>query len=299
MEQNGDVAVQRLRALVGNWGREVVSWKLGLAEEELDAVLSGESAMDADTRQRSVDVWQELAGDGAGGDDTEGLFAEPSKDDLDQALIAEEAEEVWRRVEEEDAEVEAQSPSPPQSRATPEVASEGIELSALPGLAGPEQQERIEMSLMDSHLRASLAQYGQGASPADKVNALIVTVKLEVALITHLRQSFPEAGHTRGAERRAREIEKRQKRLTLLERVRDQHYFGRRIPSDEEVYQRIIELSEPMILAMESGSDPKIIERIDALMRPETFRALSARMSPESLRALRAFRALRADNQGH
>ena len=55
------------------------------------------------------------------------LFAEPSKDDLDQALIAEEAEEVWRRVEEEDAdaEVEAQSPSPPQSRATPEVATEG------------------------------------------------------------------------------------------------------------------------------------------------------------------------------
>ena len=273
MEQDA-AARERLRTLVGNWGREVVRLKLELGEVELDEVLSGEYAMDAHTRQRFVDVWRELAG----GDDPE---------DLDPALIAEEEERVWKRDEEGDEEegdeeegdggVEEHFPSPSQSSATPEVVLEE-ELSTRPGMASREQQERIEMSLMDSHLRASLAQYGQGASPGDKVNALIVTVKLEVALITHFRQSFPEAGHTRVAERRAREIEKRQKRLRLLERGRDQHYFGRRIPSDEEVYQRIIELSEPMILAMEIGSDPKVIEVIEAM---------------------RALRVIRPDNQGH
>ena len=258
-------ARERLRALVGNWGREVVSWKLGLAEEELDAVLSGESAMDADTRQRSVDVWQELAGDGAGGDDTEGLFAEPPNEDLDQALIAEEAEEVWRRVEEEDAEVEAQSPSPPQSRATPEVATEGIELSALPGLAGPEQQERSRALLIRVHHTARMEQHRLGLSDREKLDIQLVMVQIEMSLIIDFRESLPEPGQNWDADRRDKENKGRLTLFRLLEQKQKRNYsglkgawnrlMGRRKPTVEEVWRRLIERSEAMMLGMESESD--------------------------------------------
>ena len=266
MEQDA-AARERLRTLVGNWGREVVRLKLELGEVELDAVLSGEYAMDADTRQRSVDVWQELAGDGAGGDDTEGLFAEPSKDDLDQALIAEEAEEVWRRVEEEDAdaEVEAQSPSPPQSRATPEVATEGIELSALPGLAGPEQQERSRALLIRVHHTARMEQYRLGLSDREKLDIQLVMVQIEMALIIHFRESLPEPGQNWDADRRAKANEDRLTLFRLLEQKQKRNYsglkgawnrlMGRRKPTVEEVWRRLIERSEAMMLGMESESD--------------------------------------------
>ena len=260
MEQDA-AARERLRALVGNWGREVVSWKLGLAEEALDAVLSGESAMDADTRQRSVDVWQELAG----GDDPGDLFAKPSKDDLDQALIAEEAEEVWRRVEEEDAKVEAQSPSPPQSRATPEVATEGPRLSARPGLAGPEQQERSRASLMRVHHTARMEQHRLGLSDREKLDIQLVMVQIEMALITHFREYLPEPGQNWDADRRAKANEDKLTLFRKLEQDQKRNYsglkgawnrlMGRRKPTVEEVRRRLIERSEAMMLGMESESD--------------------------------------------
>ena len=251
MEQDA-AARERLRTLVGNWGREVVRLKLELGEVELDAVLSGEYAMDAHTRQRFVDVWRELAG----GDDPE---------DLDQALIAEEAEEVWRRVEEEDAEVEAQSPSPPQSRATPEVATEGPRLSARPGLAGPEQQERSRASLMRVHHTARMEQYRLGLSDREKLDIQLVMVQIEMVLIIDFRESLPEPGQNWDADRRDKENKGRLTLFRLLEQKQKRNYsglkgawnrlMGRRKPTVEEVWRRLIERSEAMMLGMESESD--------------------------------------------
>ena len=209
MEQDA-AARERLRTLVGSWGREVVRLKLELREAELDAVLSGEHAMDAHTRQRFVDVWREL-----GGDDPE---------DLGPALIAEEEERVWKRDEEEgdeeegdeevgDEEVQDQSPSPPQSRATPEVALEALELSARPGLAGPGRQELQRMSLIRAHQTVRMALYRLRLSEREKVDTQLLMVQIEMALITYFRESFPEPGQNWDTERRDR---MRERSLTLF-----------------------------------------------------------------------------------
>ncbi len=250
MEQDA-AARERLRTLVGSWGREVVRLKLELREAELDAVLSGEHAMDAHTRQRFVDVWREL-----GGDDPE---------DLGPALIAEEEERVWQRDEEEgDEEVQDQSPSPPQSRATPEVALEALELSARPGLAGPEQQELQRMSLIRAHQTVRMALYRLRLSEREKVDAQLLMVQIEMALI-YVRESFPEPGQNWDTERRDRMRERSLTLFRLLEQKQKGHYcglkgawnrvLGRRKPTGEEVYRRLVEQSDAMMLGMESDSD--------------------------------------------
>ena len=173
---------------------------------------------------------------------------------------------MWRRVEEEeDAEVEAQSPSPPQSRATPEVATEGPRLSALPGLAGPEQQERSRALLIRVHHTARMEQHRLGLSDREKLDIQLVMVQIEMALITDFREYLPEPGQNWDADRRAKANEDKLTLFRLLEQKQKRNYsglkgawnrlMGRRKPTVEEVWRRLIERSEAMMLGMESESD--------------------------------------------
>ena len=137
----------------------------------------------------------------------------------------------------------------------------GIDLSSRPGMSWMEQQERRRMSLRNAHAMATMTQYRIGMTHLETVTALGLVTQIELALITCFRESLPEPGRNWDSQKRAREIERRLARLRWVEQ--EQHredsglkgvwnrVRGKGIPSARDLYRRMVENADAMILGMQ------------------------------------------------
>ena len=95
------------------------------------------------------------------------------------------------------------------------------------------------------------------------VTALGLVTQIELALITCFRESLPEPGQNWDAQKRAREIERRLARLRWVEQQQNDEdsglkgvwnrVRGRRRPTAKQLYDRMIENADAMILGMQDG----------------------------------------------
>ena len=139
----------------------------------------------------------------------------------------------------------------------PDVPLYGIDLSSRPGMAWMEQQDRRR----NAHVMATMTQYRIGMTRMETVTALGLVTQIELALITYFRESLPEPGQNWDAQKRAREIERRLARLRWVEQQQNDEdsglkgvwnrVRGRGKPSGKELYRRMIENADAMILGME------------------------------------------------
>ena len=146
----------------------------------------------------------------------------------------------------------------------------GIDLSSRPGMAWVEQQDRRRMSLRGAHAMATMAQFRIGMTRMETVTALGLVTQIELALITYFRESLPEPGQNRDAQKRAREIERRLARLRWVEQQQNdedsglkgvwKRVRGRKKPSGKDLYRRMIENADAMVLGMgEPDRDDDVI----------------------------------------
>ena len=143
----------------------------------------------------------------------------------------------------------------------PDVAVHGIDLSSRPGMAWMEQQDRRRTSLRNAHTMATMTQYRIGMTRMETVTALGLVTQIELALITYFRESLPEPGQNWDSQKRAREIERRLARLRWVEQQQNDEdsglkgvwnrVRGRRKPSGKDLYRKMIENADAMVLGME------------------------------------------------
>ena len=136
----------------------------------------------------------------------------------------------------------------------------GIDLSSRSGMAWVDQQDRRRMSLRGAHAMATMAQFRIGMTRMETVTALGLVTQIELALITYFRESLPEPGQNWDAQKRAREIERRLARLRWVEQQQSDEYSGwkgvwnrvrgRKKPSGKDLYRRMIENADAMVLGM-------------------------------------------------
>ena len=143
----------------------------------------------------------------------------------------------------------------------PDVPLYGIDLSSRSGMSWMEQQERRRMSLRNAHAMATMTQYRIGMTHLETVTSLGLVTQIELALITCFRESLPEPGQNWDSQKRAREIERRLARLRWVQQ--EQHredsglkgiwnrVRGKGIPSARDLYRRMIENADAMILGMQ------------------------------------------------
>ena len=143
----------------------------------------------------------------------------------------------------------------------PDVPLYGIDLSSRSGMSWMEQQERRRMSLRNAHAMATMTQYRIGMTHLETVTSLGLVTQIELALITCFRESLPEPGRNWDSQKRAREIERRLARLRWVQQ--EQHredsglkgiwnrVRGKGIPSARDLYRRMIENADAMILGMQ------------------------------------------------
>ena len=143
----------------------------------------------------------------------------------------------------------------------PDVAVYGIDLSSRPGMAWMEQQDRRRTSLRNAHVMATMTQFRIGMTRMETVTALGLVTQIELALITYFRESLPEPGQNWDSQKRAREIERRLARLRWVEQQQNDEdsglkgvwnrVRGRRKPSGKDLYRKMIENADAMVLGME------------------------------------------------
>ena len=95
----------------------------------------------------------------------------------------------------------------------------------------------------------------------ETVTELGLVTQIELALITYFRESLPEPGQNWDSEKRAREIERRLARLRWVEQQQNDEDSGlkgvwnrgrgRGKPSGKDLYRRMIDNADAMILGME------------------------------------------------
>ena len=171
------------------------------------------------------------------------------------------------------AAAEARGSTPPSSEVTqvlgmdidqdgkPDVPLYGIDLSSRPGMAWVEQQDRRRACLRNAHVMATMTRYRIGMTRMETVTALGLVTQIELALITYFRESLPEPGQNWDSQKRAREIERRLARLRWVEQQQHDEdsglkgvwnrVRGRGRPSGKELYRRMIENADAMVLGME------------------------------------------------
>ena len=143
----------------------------------------------------------------------------------------------------------------------PDVPLYGIDLSSRSGMSWMEQQDRRRTSLRNAHTMATMTQYRIGMTRIETVTALGLVTQIELALITCFRESLPEPGQNWDSQKRAREIERRLARLRWVEQQQNDEdsglkgvwnrVRGRRRPTAKDLYRKMIENADAMVLGME------------------------------------------------
>ena len=106
----------------------------------------------------------------------------------------------------------------------------------------------------------------------DQLAALALEVKIELALITYFNESIPDPGENWDGRRKYREIDTRLKRLRLVNRELKKEYgglkgawnwlLGRGLPTGKELYSKMVDEADDMIMAMEEGREVDILQEV-------------------------------------
>ena len=278
----GDDGHRRLENLVDRFGRENLAVRLGLTLDSLGSILSGDYEMGEGQRTRLIllfQVLEALPSEAPDGFD-EQLLELLGEDDLefddwefDEEALPDRVVDAGpgRIVDEE----ETGGPGGPRETSvdvvtkdpqgavgeTEAVVASGIDLSYRSGMSWVEQQDRRRMSLRNAHTMATMTQYRIGMTRMETVTALGLVTQIELALITCFRESLPEPGRNWDSQKRAREIERRLARLRWVEQEQEREdsglkgvwnrVRGRGRPTAQQLYNRMIENADAMILGMQ------------------------------------------------
>ena len=95
---------------------------------------------------------------------------------------------------------------------------------------------------------------------------------VELALITYFNESIPDAGENWDGRRKYREIDTRLKRLRWVNRELRKEYgglkgawnwlLGRGLPTGKELYSKMVDEADDMIMAMEEGREVDILQEV-------------------------------------
>ncbi len=97
-------------------------------------------------------------------------------------------------------------------------------------------------------------------------------IKIELALITYFNESIPDPAENWDGRRRYREIDTRLKGLRWVNRELKKEYgglkgawnwlLGRGLPTGKELYSKMVDEAEDMIMAMEEGREVDILQDV-------------------------------------
>ena len=106
----------------------------------------------------------------------------------------------------------------------------------------------------------------------DQLATLALEVKIELALITYFNESIPDAGENWDGRRKYREIDTRLKRLRWVNRELKKEYgglkgdwnwlLGRGLPTGKELYSKMVDEADDMIMAVEEGREVDILQEV-------------------------------------
>ena len=97
-------------------------------------------------------------------------------------------------------------------------------------------------------------------------------IKIELALITYFSESIPDPGENWDGRRKYREIDTRLKRLRWVNRELKKEYgglkgawnwlLGRGLPTGKELYSKMVDEADDMIMAMGEGREVDILQEV-------------------------------------
>ena len=204
-ERRAEIAGRMVR-LVKDLGRPAVLETLGVGEEELSAMESGSAEMDEGSMANLEKVMAQLGDVGASPAAEDEAEAEPS---------GEEGPDAGKGGEGPGSgEV---GPAMPEGVRSEAASTEGSWL---------EKMEQKRFALRDARALAEMTQFRLGMTHQEHVTALGLVTRVELALISYFHESVPEPGVAWDGERRAREIDRRLKRLRWVEEEQAKEYGG-------------------------------------------------------------------------
>ena len=241
----------RMVRLVKDLGRPAVLETLGVGEEELSAMESGSAEMDEGSMANLEKVMAQLGDVGASPAAEDEVEAEPSGEE--EGPDAGEGGEGTGS-----GEVVSELPGMPESAST-----EG---------SWTEKMEQKRYALRDARALAEMTQFRLGMTRQEHVTALGLVTRVELALISYFRESVPEPGAEWDGERRAREIDRRLKRLRWVEEEQAKAYGGvkgllkklggRGQVSGKELFRRMQEEADQMFEVIKTGKEPGGLEEM-------------------------------------
>lgn len=247
MQEEGEIG-QRLQMVVNCLGNTTLAQHLGVDEESLARLLSGEEEM-------SAEIGEKLAGLMMGVEaavtrlpfDGEGVGDLVLSGDTPVGGVVEALEPVGLDL---DGDGEADMTVP----------NLGIVQGGKPSFG--DETERRRQNLRSARITALMTQFRDDMEHAELVAALGMVAQIELALIMAFRESLPEPGQDWDGERRAREIDKRLARLRWVKRENDRMFSGvrgvfkrmggQRPVSGRELYEKMVRETDLILDVMEN-----------------------------------------------
>ena len=140
-----------------------------------------------------------------------------------------------------------------------DVPGRAVVSSALPALSPSEERRR--QSMRNARALAVMTQFRIGMSYPEQLAALGLVTQIELALISHFREAVPDPSKHWDAHRVDEEIQRRLARLRWVESEQEREHsgfrgvwnwlMGRGRVTGRELYARMVDEADPMLLAEE------------------------------------------------
>ena len=142
-----------------------------------------------------------------------------------------------------------------------------------PGQGWQEEQGHKLISLQNARSLAVMTMFRLGMDYQEQVAALGLVTQIELAIIARFRESVPDPGQSWDSHRRMREIERRLARLRWVEGEQAKEFsglkgvwnnvMGRRRVTGRELYERMIDQADAMLLAMQEDRSQDIMTEVE------------------------------------
>ena len=142
-----------------------------------------------------------------------------------------------------------------------------------PGQGWQEEQGRKLVSLQNARSLAVMTTFRLGMDYQEQVAALGLVTQIELAIIARFRESVPDPGQSWDSHRHMREIERRLARLRWVEGEQAKGFnglkgvwnnvMGRRRVTGRELYERMIDQADAMLLAMQEDRSQDIMSEVE------------------------------------
>lgn len=259
-----DLNTLKLVSLVRQLGSVQVAESLGIDEDSLRFLVSGELVMDEDIAS-NLERLCEVMGDNLELGDPDDLSAVSTLG----GVVAGPAEP--------DGAFSGDGWDP----ASDDVVGEPVGPVVLPPRGVQtfaEYHEERRKSLWKGRDLAVMTQFHLGLSYAEKLDMFHLVLEIELTLIMTYGDSMPEPGVSWDPERRDAEVQRRLARLRWVDRQRDEFYGGlkgfmmrimggRRRLSGKELYQQMVEYADEMLDIAEGVDLPKsLMGQVDSYL---------------------------------